>query len=161
MPRVAEVWTEYELPGSVEQVALLTSLERANRIVGAALDAAIRPLGLSRARFEVLLRLYDEPSGLLRLGKIGEALLVHPTSVTSLVDRLEKAGYVRRQLTAEDRRAVLVEITDTGRRALLAAAEAFAAIDYGVGALTAAESTQLRRGLVKLMAGDGAEGVEE
>ena len=46
---------------------------------------------------------------------MGERLQVHPTSVTSIVRRLEAAGLVERKAHPEDGRAVLAEITDAGR----------------------------------------------
>jgi DNA-binding MarR family transcriptional regulator len=56
--------------------------------------------------------------GALPLGKMGERLQVHATSVTSLVDRLESAGLVTRRRHPDDGRAVLAEITEDGRRAV-------------------------------------------
>ena len=48
--------------------------------------------------------------------RMGSLLQVHPTSVTSAVDRLEKQGYVERRARSEDdRRVVLASITDAGR----------------------------------------------
>ncbi len=47
---------------------------------------------------------------------IGERLQVHPTSVTSAVDRLEKDDLVARRQHPTDRRAILVEISDDGRK---------------------------------------------
>ena len=54
-------------------------------------------------------------AGALPLGKIGERLQVHRTSVTNIVDKLEADGLVRRVPHTEDRRATLAEITDAGR----------------------------------------------
>jgi DNA-binding MarR family transcriptional regulator len=47
--------------------------------------------------------------------RLGSLLQVHPTSVTSAVDRLERQGYVERQRQDEDRRVVLAAITEAGR----------------------------------------------
>jgi len=52
--------------------------------------------------------LYEGP---LPAGKSAEAIGLTPAAVTSLLDRLEKRGLVRRKRSAEDRRKVLVEIT--------------------------------------------------
>ena len=49
------------------------------------------------------------------MSKIGARLQVHPASVTNVVDRLEAAGLVRRRPHPNDRRAMLVAITDEGR----------------------------------------------
>jgi DNA-binding MarR family transcriptional regulator len=53
--------------------------------------------------------------GSLPLNVVGNRLQVHPTSVTSAVDRLEAQGLVRRSPHPRDRRAVLAELTDDGR----------------------------------------------
>ena len=47
--------------------------------------------------------------------RMGSLLQVHPTSVTSAVDRLEKQGYVARSRQDSDRRVVLATITPSGR----------------------------------------------
>ena len=69
--------------------------------------------------------------GSLPLGKMGERLQVHPTSVTSIVDRLEAAGHVVRRRTREDGRAVLAEITDVGRAVVEAATADLVSADFG------------------------------
>ena len=55
-----------------------------------------RPYGLTFARFEALALLSFSRRGALPLGKIGDRLQVHPTSVTNTVNRLERDGLVRR-----------------------------------------------------------------
>ena len=47
--------------------------------------------------------------------RLGSLLQVHPTSVTSAVDRLERQGFVERERQDEDRRVVLAAITEAGR----------------------------------------------
>jgi DNA-binding MarR family transcriptional regulator len=49
------------------------------------------------------------------LGKMGDRLQVHRTSVTNIVDGLERTGLVRRTAHARDRRSTLAEITERGR----------------------------------------------
>src|ERR1044071_3920998 len=67
------------------------------------------------ARYEALVLLTFSKAGSLPLSKIGERLMVHPTSVTNTVSRLERAGLVRRMPNPRDGRGVLAEITDRGR----------------------------------------------
>ena len=69
----------------------VTSLMRVHQLVLTELDELLRPLGLTFARYEVLVLLSFSRHGSLPLGKIGERLQVHATSVTPLVKRLEKA----------------------------------------------------------------------
>lgn len=100
---------------AVPQMHAVTSLMRVQQLVLAQLDELLRPHGLSFARYEALVLLVFSREGALPLGKMGERLQVHATSVTSLVDRLESAGLVVRRRHPEDGRAVLAEITDEGR----------------------------------------------
>ncbi len=78
-------------------------------------------------------------TGSLPLSKVGERLMVHPTSVTNLVDRLEAQGLVERTVDVADRRRVLASLTPAGRRVLKRATAALTAIDFAVGALDAAD----------------------
>ncbi len=87
----------------------------------AELDELLRPHGLTFARYEALVLLTFSRAGALPLGKIGERLQVHPTSVTTIVKRLEAAGHVVRRRTREDGRAVLAAITAEGRAVVEAA----------------------------------------
>jgi DNA-binding MarR family transcriptional regulator len=74
-------------------------------------------------------------AGALPLGKIGERLQVHRTSVTNIVDKLEADGFVRRVPHAADRRATLAEITEAGRAVAGAATADLNAAAFGMGAL--------------------------
>ena len=107
--------------GAVEQMRAVTSLMRAQQIVIGELDDILRKHGLTFARFEALVLLTFSRRGSLPLGKMGERLQVHPTSVTSIVDRLEAAGHVVRRRHPDDGRAILAEITDAGRAVVEAA----------------------------------------
>ncbi len=50
----------------------------------------------------------------VRLGFLAERLRIVPRSATDVVDSLEEAGWVRRTPDPNDRRAVLLELTDAG-----------------------------------------------
>ena len=146
-----ETWEANGLPGSREHAALANVLERAQRKMDAMIEGALKPLGLSRSRFELLLRLSYSEAGSFQLGQLSGMMLLHATSVTSLVDRLERAGFVRRLVPADDRRAILAEITPKGMRAVQAGAKALGAIEFGVPQLSAKEATALRKQLMKLL----------
>src|SRR3954467_2442050 len=107
--------------GAVDQMRAVTSLMRAQQIVIGELDEILRAHGLTFARFEALVLLTFSRHGSLPLGKMGERLQVHPTSVTSIVRRLESAGHVVRRRHPDDGRAVLAEITQSGRDVVEAA----------------------------------------
>jgi DNA-binding MarR family transcriptional regulator len=106
---------------AVDQMHAVTSLMRVQQLVLAQLDEILRPHGLTFARYEALVLLTFSRTGSLPLGKMGERLQVHPTSVTSIVDRLEAAGHVVRRRHPDDGRAVLAEVTPSGRAVVEAA----------------------------------------
>ena len=101
----ANAWDE------MPRMRAVTSLMRVHQLVLTELDELLRPLGLTFARYEVLVLLSFSRRGALPLGKIGERLQVHATSVTPLVKRLEAADLIKRTPHPEDGRAVLASIT--------------------------------------------------
>jgi DNA-binding MarR family transcriptional regulator len=119
----------------VPQMHAVTSLMRVQQLVLSRLDTVLKPLDLTFARYEALVLLSFTRRGSLPLGKMGERLQVHPTSVTPIVDRLESAGLVRRVPHPEDRRAVLAEITAEGRALVEAATAELLAAGFGLPTL--------------------------
>jgi DNA-binding MarR family transcriptional regulator len=141
-------------------MAAVTSIMRAQQVLMARLNELLRPLGLTFPRYEALMLLSFTRAGALPLGKIGERLQVHRTSVTNIVDKLEADGLVRRVPHAEDRRATLAEITDAGRETARRATDALNAAAFGIDALGNDEQeavTALLRAL-RVDAGDFADG---
>ena len=132
----------------VEQMHAVTSLMRVQQLVLGRLDELLKPHGLSFARYEALVLLTFSRAGALPLGKMGRRLQVHPTSVTSIVDRLESAGLVVRRRHPDDKRAVLAEITDAGRAAVEAATADLVGAEFGLGVL-ADEQLQALSGMLK------------
>ena len=114
----------------------VTSLMRVQQLVLSNLDAILKPHGLTFARYEALVLLVFSARGSLPMGKMGERLQVHPTSISSIINRLEAAELVVRRPHPEDRRAVLAEVTDAGRRIVEAATADLVAADFGLGVLT-------------------------
>ncbi|MBW8732090.1 MAG: MarR family transcriptional regulator [Terrabacter sp.] len=115
MARAREQWVEQGWGPAADGMAAITSLMRAHQIVLARVEATLRPLGVTFARYEVLMLLWFSRRGSLPMKVIGSRLQVHPTSVTNAVDRLEDAGLVTRSTHPEDRRAMLVALTPAGR----------------------------------------------
>jgi DNA-binding MarR family transcriptional regulator len=114
----------------------VTSLMRAHQLVLSRLDAILKPHGLTFARYEALVLLTFSSRGSLPLGKMGERLQVHPTSITSIINRLEAAGLVTRRQHPQDGRAVLAEITHRGRSLVEVATADLVADGFALGDLT-------------------------
>jgi len=107
-------WIEHGWPDA-DLMATATSIMRVSRLLSSRTDSALRPLDLSYARFEALSILFFEKDNELPLGKLSERLQVHPATVTSIVDRLERQGLVRRVRREGDRRIIMAELLDPGR----------------------------------------------
>jgi DNA-binding MarR family transcriptional regulator len=143
-------------PAAAEHMAAITSVMRAQQLVLSAVERALKPFGLTFASYEALTLLSFTRRGSLPLGKMGERLMVHPTSITNTIDRLEERGFVRRVPDPDDRRRMLGEITPEGRRVAAAATEVLNGIDFGLGSLSNEQAVTLSHVLrtVRLAAGD-------
>ena len=146
-----ERWTE---DAATEMVAV-TSIMRVHQILIARLNDLLEPFGLTFPRYEVLMLLHFSARGSLPVGKIGERLQVHRTSITNSLDGLEKAGLVRRIPHQSDRRAVLAEITAAGRGSAEAATEILNEASFGTDPLAAGQLDDLFATLRTLRAGAG------
>jgi DNA-binding MarR family transcriptional regulator len=122
--------------GETPRMRAVTSLMRVHQLVLIELDELLRPLGLTFARYEVLVLLSFSRRGALPLGKIGQRLQVHATSVTPLVKRLEVAGLIQRTPHPEDGRAVLASITPRGRQVMEQATQAILGAKFALGSMT-------------------------
>jgi DNA-binding MarR family transcriptional regulator len=115
----------------VPPMMAITSVMRVQQIWLAALNEALADHGLTFARYETLMLLFFSRTGALPLGKIGARLQVHPTSVTNLIDGLEKDGLVERTPHPTDRRTTLAAITPAGRARAQEATATLHAIRFG------------------------------
>jgi DNA-binding MarR family transcriptional regulator len=104
---------------------------RAQQIVSTAVDRALRPFGLTFARYEVLMLLCFTREGALPITRVGERLMVHPTGITKLVDKLEEHGLVEREANPNDRRGTLAGITQAGRDLAAEASKAVTEVRLG------------------------------
>ena len=102
-------------------MAAATSIMRVHQALLAEFDGIVGRHGLTFARYEALVLLAFTRSGELPMSKVGERLMVHPTSATNIVQRLEAAGLVERRPNPSDGRGTLAAITETGRAVMEAA----------------------------------------
>jgi DNA-binding MarR family transcriptional regulator len=149
-------WRKHWGPAPAVPMMAVTSIMRVQQIWLARLNETLAPFELTFARYEALMLLYLSRRGSLPLGKIGVRLQVHPTSVTNLIDGLEKLGYAKRTPHPEDRRTILAAITDRGREAASAATGALNEIRFGTEPLRRTELQSLSAVLerVRQAAGD-------
>ena len=94
---------------SLDQEVLLNIL-RTNDQLQIRLERLFRQFGLTTSQYNVLRILRGEGSS-LPITEIGARTITVVPGMTGLIDRLERAGMVRRDRSAEDRRVIYVEIT--------------------------------------------------
>ncbi len=140
---------------SGQAMAAITSIVRAQQLLLARYDELLRPFGITFARYEALMLLLFTRTGELPVGKIGERLQVHRSSVTNAVDKLVVDGLVERVPHPTDGRATLIRITDAGRDVGTRATEVLNAEDFAVGALSVEDREALTRVLTTLRADAG------
>ena len=87
-------------------------MARASRAIAERTRKSMESAGLSPSEFGVLEALYHK--GPLTIGEIGGRLLMASGSMTYVVDKLESRGLLARRVSADDRRAILVELTRQG-----------------------------------------------
>jgi DNA-binding MarR family transcriptional regulator len=72
----------------------------------------LKPLGLTYTQYVVLMVLWEQES--MNVGQLGEILRLDAGTLTPLLKRLEKAGYVTRNRSKEDERITIISITKAG-----------------------------------------------
>ena len=131
---------------ATDRVLAAGLLLRVRELVLHEIDANLAPLGTSHARFQVLSILYGEPDG-LQLNEIAARASVHPTTMTSTVERLVRDGLIERRSKANNRRTVLAVCTREGRKLYRKAHAKLAAIEYGLSDVDIDAVQSLIRGL--------------
>ena len=148
-------WRKHWGTASTAPMMAVTSVMRVQQIWLARLNETLAPFELTFARYEALMLLYLSRAGALPMGKIGARLQVHPTSVTNLIDGLEKLGYAERTPHPEDRRTTLATITARGRDVASAATDALNESRFGTDPLRRSELHTLGQVLERVRRGAG------
>lgn len=133
-----------------------TSLARSQQVVLGRINQALAEHDLTFSRYEALALLSFARNQSMGMARVGERLQVHPTSVTSTIDRLERDGLVARAPNPQDRRSTLVGLTPSGAEALDKATASLEAIRWGMGEIDDVHLAKLSAGLrhVRSSAGD-------
>ncbi len=91
---------------------LCFALYRASRALIRAYDPVLKPLKLTYLQYLVLLVLWEEDG--LAVKRLGERLALDSGTLTPLLQKLEKQGYVTRRRDDEDHRVVRIGLTAKG-----------------------------------------------
>jgi DNA-binding MarR family transcriptional regulator len=111
---------EHQLPGAVdlEVEGIVDRINGLRRRLHRMLDETLADFGLSTGEWKVLTHLQlDGPPYRKSAGKLAKWAELSSGAMTNRIDRLETDGLVRRLPDPDDRRGVLVELTDKGRKA--------------------------------------------
>ena len=93
-----------------------------NRLVLRELDVELRQRHrLQVTEFDVLITLYNSPSRRLRMSELADRVMLSPAGATHLVTRLERDGYIRREVDPDDGRRWFAVLTTQGDAMLRAA----------------------------------------
>ncbi|MEU3984023.1 MarR family transcriptional regulator [Streptomyces sp. NPDC026672] len=125
-------WEEHGEP-SPSQFAAMASILRTSVVVTGAIDQVLKRFKMTRTAYLVMVTLQMSREETRPLGQLSKALLVHPTTVTMVVDQLEKTGLVARAPHPSDRRTILARLTEEGHDAVRQASAALAEVGFGLG----------------------------
>lgn len=114
------------------------------RLIRTVFDRRVRDIGLTRAQWLVLTRLYRRPGA--SQTELADMLEIDRASAGRMIDRMQKNGWVERRADSGDRRVNRLHLTADARRAhrdMWAIAEA--TVDDALAPLSAAERDQFTR----------------
>ncbi|MFF4423227.1 MarR family winged helix-turn-helix transcriptional regulator [Streptomyces sp. NPDC001549] len=133
---------------SPEWSALL-ALQRATHATLQVLATELADLDLTASEINALANLADGHGR--TVSELGTAVGARPSTLTSVLDRLERRGHITRGARPGDRRAVLVELTDSGQLAAATIRRAIADLERrALGGLSAEAVSGLRAALQAL-----------
>ena len=124
-------------------------LNRAGARIAASFSEEVRPLGATLQMWRVLAALREHDGR--RMGGLSETTSIEVSTLTRLVDSMEKKGLVVRRRAAEDARAVLLHATPAGRRLtqrILPIAERYESV--ALAGFSAGEADALKAALRRL-----------
>ena len=134
--RQLEGWSGVRPDLGVDALQVTARLSRVGAHLARRQDAVFGRFGLGRGEVGALsaLRVAGPPYRLSPT-HLAKGLMLSSAGITSRIDRLERRGFVRRLADPNDRRGVMVELTDEG----------LGAVDSAVAALTVSDRQLLER----------------
>jgi DNA-binding MarR family transcriptional regulator len=126
-------------------------LNRAGVRIAAAFSEEVRPLGATLQMWRVLAALREQDGR--RMGDLSQTTSIEVSTLTRLIDNMEKKGLVARRRDDGDARAVVLHVTPAGRRLtrrILPIADRYEAV--ALAGFNAAEAKTLKAALCRLYA---------
>jgi DNA-binding MarR family transcriptional regulator len=135
-------WLESDGPGP-DHFAAMAGLMRLEQMVGSAVDRILREHDLSRTAYLVMVTLRLDRQRTLSMGQLSKRLILHPTTVSLMTEKLQNRGLVERRPHPTDRRTVLAALTDEGTEVLASTSRSLADAQYGLGGVSDRMATAL------------------
>lgn len=138
-----------------EQFAVWRSFLRAHALVVRRLETDLMDRhGISLAWYDVLARLVEADDRRLRMSELAERVMLSPSGLTRLVDRMVDGGLVRREASESDARGFYAVLTDAGYETLRSATGTHlrGILDYVLSRFTDSELDQIAGYLARLQA---------
>ena len=97
----------------IEILEIMQSLRRISKTIQDYSHEVSNKYGITGPQLWALKIIYQ--NGSLSLGELSQKMYLHPSTISGVIDRLEKKGYVLRSRNQKDRRIVKVVLTPKGR----------------------------------------------
>jgi len=137
------------MPKNAEGMSVGQLLSQVCRMTGHHLRTHMEKLGLHRGQGFALVHLWHDDG--IPQRKLGRAMHISPASVTNMLQRMERSGWVKRVRDEEDQRVVRVFLTPKAQKLREEAASVFRQMESELNEVyTAEEQATLKRLLLKL-----------
>lgn len=114
-------------------------------------QAVEKACGVSGAQIWAMAALHQTPG--MKVSELAQTLSIHASTASNLLDKIEKAGLIRRERNSADQRVVRLYLTDTGEKALGKAPQPLTGIlTHALGQLTDDAVSRLNQDLATLIA---------
>lgn len=97
------------------RIATWRAFQWANVVVMREMARRAEVLGVPLPWFDVLIHVHEAEGGKMRMQALSDSLVLSPSGLTRLMDRMEEAGLMVRAMSPEDRRGAYAVITPKGR----------------------------------------------
>ena len=137
----------------VADVMLFRTLVMLGRSLAQLADEGLQTSGLAEPEFRVLMAIYGLPEGVGHPGELCAGAGQSPANMSRITDTLFELGLITREPSAQDRRRMILRLTEKGSElARVAAPAAFAPVRALFAALPAASRRQMLASLGELVA---------
>ena len=120
-------------------MGIITNVQHATHRIGRHLETVLAAVGVDQAEAHVLSALAAGP---MTVAALVQTVGVKRSTLTNILDRLERRGLVSREINPHDRRSFVVRPSRGGERAAKKVAAAFAAVDARLARATTASERE-------------------